>query len=99
VLGIASGEEQERPRNDIFTVIKDVIHYLPALRFCERTINPKTTTPMMIKITRQMQTNAMVNAINGVWDVAGGSAETVNDEVGTAYGVGVTASGAPETGT
>ena len=44
-----------------------------------------------------MQTSAMVNAINGVLDVAGSA--FVNEDVGMAYGVGVTASGEPETGT
>jgi hypothetical protein len=52
----------------------------------------------MTRITRHVQIKMMVKAINGVCDVVAGS-EAVNEEVGTAYGVGVTASGAPETGT
>jgi hypothetical protein len=78
-------------------MFKDVTHFLPAFWFCERTTNPITTTPMRSKITRQMQTNATVNSLKLVVDVTGWTPDV--EEVGIGYGVGVTASGAPETGT
>jgi hypothetical protein len=58
-------------------------------------------TPKINPSTQQNPTKAIVNASGGppgwVWD--GGESGELNDEVGITYGVGVIASGAPETGT
>ena len=54
-------------------------------------------TPRINTIIQQKQSNATVNQMGGAVRVTGCSPLIV--DVGMAYGVGVTAAGAPETGT